>query len=148
MRFRTTIELGGKTATGMRVPPEVVEALGAGKRPSVSVTLNGYTYRSTVAVMGGAFMLPVSAEVRAAAGVAAGNEVEVDIVLDTAPRTVEVPPDFQSALDSEPSARRAFDALSYSHKRQHLLAIEGAKTAETRQRRIAKIIGTLRGAGS
>jgi uncharacterized protein YdeI (YjbR/CyaY-like superfamily) len=98
--------------------------------------------------MGGAFMLPVSAEVRAAAGVAAGNEVEVDIVLDTAPRTVEVPPDFQSALDSEPSARRAFDALSYSHKRQHLLAIEGAKTAETRQRRIEKIIGTLRGAGS
>lgn len=144
MKFRTTIELNGKTATGMQVPPEVVKALGAGKRPAVSVTLNGYTYRSTVAQMGGVFMLPVSAEVRAAAGVQAGDDVEVTVELDTAPREVEVPPDFQAALDADPDARSAFERLSYSNKRQHTLAIEGAKSAETRQRRIEKAISTLR----
>lgn len=144
MKFYTIVELGGKTATGMRVPPEVVEALGAGKRPAVSVTLNGYTYRSTIAPMGGVFMLPVSAEVRAAAGVKAGDEVEVTVELDTAPREVEVPPDFQAALDADPEARSAFERLSYSNKRQHTLAIEGAKSAETRQRRIEKAMSTLR----
>lgn len=144
MRFHTTIELGGKTATGMQVPPEVVEALGSGKRPAVSVTINGYTYRSTVAPMGGVFMLPVSAEVREAAGVKAGDEVDVDVELDTAPREVEIPPDFQAALDAAPDAKRAFESLSYSNKRQHTLSIEGAKSAETRQRRIEKSIDTLR----
>jgi hypothetical protein len=144
MRFRTTVELGGKTATGIQVPPEVVEALGGGKRPAVNVTINGCTYRSTVAPMGGVFMLPVSAEVRSAAGVAAGDEVEVEVTLDTAPREVAVPADFQAALDGDPDAKRAFESLSYSNKRQHTLAIEGAKTAATRQRRIEKAIETLR----
>lgn len=144
MKFRTTIELGGKTATGMQVPPEVVEALGSGKRPAVSVTLNGYTYRSTIAPMGGVFMLPVSAEVRQAAGVQAGDEVDVEVELDSAPREVVVPDDFQAALDADPGAKSAFERLSYSNKRQHTLAIEGAKSAETRQRRIEKAISTLR----
>ena len=144
MKFRTTVELGGKTATGIQVPPEVVEALGAGRRPAVSVTLNGYTYRSTIAPMGGVYMLPVSAEVRAAAGVQAGDELEVTVERDTAPREVEVPPDFQAALDADPEARGAFERLSYSSKRQHTLAIEGAKSADTRQRRIEKAISTLR----
>jgi bifunctional DNA-binding transcriptional regulator/antitoxin component of YhaV-PrlF toxin-antitoxin module len=144
MQFRTLIELGGKTATGMRVPAEVVEALGAGKRPAVLVTINGHTYRSTVAPMGGVFMLPVSAEVRQAAGVAAGNEVEVEVVLDTAPREVVVPADLQAALDGAPEARRFFESLSYSNKRRHVLAIEEAKTPETRQRRIERAISTLR----
>ncbi|MEA2844373.1 MAG: hypothetical protein QOJ69_2044, partial [Actinomycetota bacterium] len=98
MRFRTTLELGGKTATGIRVPDEVVEGLGSGKRPPVRVTINGHTYRSTVAVMGGAFMVGVSAEERSKAGVAAGDEVDVDIELDTEPREVVVPPDFAAAL--------------------------------------------------
>ena len=144
MRFRTTIELGGKTATGMRVPPEVVEALGSGKRPAVRVTIKGYTYRSTVAPMGGVFMLQVSAEVRAAAGVAAGDELDVEVELDSEPREVTVPPDFQAALDGDPEARRFFDGLSYSNKRRHVLSIEDAKTPETRQRRIEKTIATLR----
>jgi bifunctional DNA-binding transcriptional regulator/antitoxin component of YhaV-PrlF toxin-antitoxin module len=144
MRFRTLIELGGKTATGMRVPAEVVEALGAGKRPAVLVTINGHTYRSTVAPMGGVFMLPVSAEVRQAAGVAAGDEVEVEVVLDTAPREVVVPADLQAALDGAPEARRFFESLSYSNKRRHVMAIEEAKTPETRQRRIERAISTLR----
>jgi uncharacterized protein YdeI (YjbR/CyaY-like superfamily) len=110
----------------------------------VLVTINGHTYRSTVAPMGGVFMLPVSAEVRQAAGVAAGNEVEVEVVLDTAPREVVVPADLQAALDGAPEARRFFESLSYSNKRRHVLAIEEAKTPETRQRRIDRAISTLR----
>ena len=143
MRFRATLELGGKTATGFRVPAEVVAALGTSKRPPVRVTINGYTYRNTVAVYGGVFMLGVSAEHRAAAGVQAGDELDVDIELDTAPREVTVPPDFADALDADAEARRCFDRLSYSHKQRHILAIEQAKTVETRQRRIAKAVSDL-----
>lgn len=143
MRFNTLLVLGGKTATGIRVPPDVVAGLGTSKRPSVRVTINGYTYRSTVAVMGGEFMLPVSAEVRERAGIAAGDALDVDIELDTEPRAVNVPPDFAAALDTDAEARRVFDTLSYSNKRRFVLSIEEAKTAETRQRRIAKAVGDL-----
>ncbi len=143
MRFRTTILQGDKTATGIRVPDEVVEALGAGKRPKVLVTIRGYTYRNSVAVMGGEYMIGVSAENRAGADVAGGDEVDVELELDTAPREVTVPPDFAAALDAEPNARRTFDALSYSNKGWHVLQIDGAKTDETRQRRIAKSVATL-----
>jgi hypothetical protein len=144
MRFRTVVVLGGKTATGIQVPDEIVAALDAGKRPPVSVTINGYTYRSTVAPMGGEYWLPMSAEVRAGSGVAAGDEIDVDVALDTAPREVSVPPDFTDALDRDADARRFFDGLSYSNKRRLVLAIEGAKSAETRQRRIEKTVATLR----
>lgn len=144
MRFRSTILQTGKTAAGIQVPEEVVEALGAGKRPPVRVTINGYTYRNTVAVMGGVFMLSVSSEHRAAAGVAGGDTVDVDLELDTAPREVTVPDDFGAALDAEPAARRTFDALSYSNKSWHVLQIDGAKTDETRQRRITKSVEMLR----
>lgn len=144
MRFRAVIQLNGKTATGIQVPPEVVANLGTGRRPSVRVTINGYTYPSTVATMGGAFMLPVSAEVRAGAGVAAGDAVDVDIELDTEPREVSVPPDLGDALDHDADARRFFDGLSYSNKRRVVLSVEEAKTTETRQKRIAKAVTTLR----
>ena len=144
MKFQTTVELGGKTATGLGVPDEVVEALGGGKRPAVTVRIGDHTYRSTVAVMDGRFMLPLSAENRAAAGVAAGDEVEVEVALDTAPRVMEVPADFAAALDAEPAARRTFDGLSYSLQRFHVESVTGAKTDETRQRRIAKSVATLR----
>jgi hypothetical protein len=144
MRFRTTIEQSGKTATGIRVPDDVVEALGAGRRPPVRVTINGYTYRSTVAVVSGAFMVGVSAEHRAAAGVAGGDEVEIELELDTAPREVEVPPDLAAALDAEPAARATFDRLSNSNKSWHMLSVTGAKTDETRQRRIAKSVEALK----
>jgi hypothetical protein len=143
MKFRTTVELNGKTATGIRVPPEVVASLGTSKRPPVRVTINGYTYRSTVAVLGGAYMIGVSAEVRERAGVAAGEEVEVDLELDSAPREVTVPPDFAEALAADAEAQRFFDGLSYSNKQRFVLAIEDAKTPETRQRRIAKTVSTL-----
>jgi len=143
LKFRATIELGGKTATGIQVPAQVVEGLGSGKRPRIHVTINGYTYRSTVAPMGGVFMLPVSAEVRERAGVAAGDSIEVDVQLDTAPRDVTVPPDFAAALDGDTDAKQFFDGLSYSNKQRLILAIEGAKTSETRQRRIASTVSKL-----
>lgn len=144
MNFRTVVELGGKTATGIRVPPEVIESLGSGKKPAVRVTINGYTYRSTVAVYGGEFLLPVSAEVRERAGVAAGDEIEVSVELDTEPRLVEVPDDLAVALATDADAHQFFEGLSYSNKRRIVLSINDAKTAETRQRRIAKTIENLR----
>ncbi|HEX2357176.1 MAG TPA: YdeI/OmpD-associated family protein [Micromonosporaceae bacterium] len=144
MRFRATVELGGKTATGIEVPEDVVTGLGQGRRPKVTVTIRGYTYRSSVAPMGGRFMLPVSAEVRDGAGVAAGDEIDVDIEPDTEPREIEVPVDLANALDRDAEARRVFDGLSYSRKQRLVLPIEAAKTAETRQRRVARAIETLR----
>jgi Bacteriocin-protection, YdeI or OmpD-Associated/Domain of unknown function (DUF1905) len=144
MRFRATLETEGKTATGINVPTEVVDALGGGKRPRVTVTINGHTYRSSVAVLGGRYMLGVSAENRAAAGVEGGQDVDVELELDTAPREVTVPPDFAAALAAEPAAQATFDGLSYSNKSWHVLQIDGAKTDETRQRRIAKSVEALR----
>lgn len=144
MRFRTTILQSGKTATGIVVPDEVVEALGSGKRPPVTVSIGAYTYRNTIAVMDGVYMVGVSAEHRAGAGVAGGDEVDVEIELDTGPREVSVPDDFAAALDAEPKARATFDALSYSNRSWHVLQVSGAKTDETRQRRIGKSVDMLR----
>jgi hypothetical protein len=144
MRFRATLETEGKTATGINVPAEVVDALGGGRRPRVTVTINGHTYRSSVAVLGGRYMLGVSAENRAAARVEGGQDVDVELELDTAPREVTVPPDFASALAAEPAAQATFDGLSYSNRSWHVLQIGGAKTDETRQRRIAKSVEALR----
>ncbi len=143
MRFRTTITLEGKTATGFAVPSDVVAAMGKGKRPPVLVTIGPHTYRSTVAAYGDVFMLPLSAENRAAAGVAAGDEVEVELELDTAPREVTVPDDFAAALAPEPEAKRFFEGLSYSQQRWFVLGIEDAKTPETRQRRIDAAVARL-----
>ena len=143
MRFRTTLLLAGKTATGMRVPDEVVAALGAGKRPPVRVTINGYTYRNTIAVYGDEYLVGVSAEHRAGAGVKAGDEVDVDIELDTAPREVTVPADLSAALDGDPAARRTFDRLSYSNQSYIVSQVTGAKSDETRQRRLARAVEAL-----
>jgi hypothetical protein len=144
MRFRTNLLATGKNAAGMVVPAKVVEALGSSKRPPVRVTINGHTYRSSVAVMGGKFMLGVSAEHRKAAGVAAGEVLDVDLELDTQPREVTVPRDFADALDREAEAKRSFDGLFDSNRLRHVLSIEDAKTPETRERRIAKSVSTLR----
>lgn len=144
MKFRATVALGGKTATGVVVPDDIVAGLGSSKRPAVHATINGYTYRSTVARMGGAFMLPISADVRGHADVAAGDEIDVALELDTEPRTVAVPPDLAAALDRDPDARRAFDSRSYSRQLREVLAVEGAKTPATRQRRIESTLAALR----
>jgi len=141
--FKTTLKQTGGNTTGIVVPPEIVEKLGGGKKPAVNVTVNGFAYRSSIAAMGGEFLVGVSAERRAAAGVKGGDAITVTLALDTAPREVEIPPDFAKALAANKAAKAAFDKLSYSHKSQHVLAITGAKAAETRARRIAKAIAML-----
>jgi hypothetical protein len=143
VRFRTTILQEGKTAMGFEVPADVVDGLGAGKRPPVRVTINGYTYRNTVAVLGGRYMIGVSSEHRGPAGVAGGDSVDVDLELDTAPRVIDVPPDLAAALDANPAALAKFEALSYSNKSWHVLQATGTKNPETRARRIEKSVAAL-----
>ncbi len=136
MKFVTTLVQGeSKNVVGIVVPPEVVAALGAGKRPPVKVTLNGYAYRGAVAVMGGDYMVGVAAEHRAKAGVAGGETLEVDIEFDAAPRTVDVPDDLAAVLEAAGVAA-AFAGLAPSHRKEHVRAINEAKTPETRTRRI------------
>ena len=143
MKFRTTILQGDKTATGIVIPSDVMAALAGGKKPPVSLTVNGYAYRSTVATIDGRSMVGLSAEHRAASGLRGGDEVEVDIELDTEPREVELPTDFKAALDANSLASQTFERLSNSLKRYHVDQVNDAKTEETRQRRIAKSIATL-----
>ncbi len=143
MKFRATVELGGKTATGIEVPEDVVAALGSGNRPPVTVTIGGHTYRTTVARMGGRFLVPLSAENRTAAGVASGDQVEVDIEPDTGPREVEVPADLAEALAHDEVARATFDGLSYTHRKEWVRWVEEAKKAETRATRLAKTVESL-----
>ena len=144
VRFRTTILQTGKNTMGFEIPPAVVESLGAGKRPPVTVTINGYTYRNTVAVMGGTYMIGVSSEHRGPANVRVGDEIEIELELDTAPRVIAVPPELQAALDADPAAKATFDKLSYSNKSWHTLQVTGTNNPETRARRIEKSIATLR----
>lgn len=144
MRFSATLELHGKTATGLEVPAEVVDALGSGRNPAVSVTLGGHTYRTTVASRAGRYLIPVSAENRAAAGVSAGDDLEVEIGLDDQPRTLTVPDELARALDDAPEARTFFEGLSRSKQQVFTLSVEGAKTDETRQRRVEKAVSMLR----
>lgn len=143
--FRTTIAEARTNATGIVVPPEVVESLASGKKPAVVVTVEGHTYRSTVASMGGRFLIPVSAEHRAASGVVGGQEVEVTLTLDTEPRVVEVPADLREALDADEAARASYASLSYSRQRALVEPIGAAKTAETRARRLAAALAALTG---
>jgi Bacteriocin-protection, YdeI or OmpD-Associated/Domain of unknown function (DUF1905) len=143
MRFRAEIEAAGKTAAGIQVPPEVIDALGSGKKPAVTVTIGTHSYRSTVAPRGGVFLIPVSVENRRLAGVAAGDVVDIDLTLDTAPRTVTMPDDLAAALAENPTARAQFERLSYSNQLRHVLSVEDAKTPETRLRRIDKVVSTL-----
>jgi len=144
VRFRATLETNGRTATGIEVPTSVVDALAAGKRPPVRVTLHEHTYRTTVARMGGRFLVPVSAEVRKAAGVIAGDELDVGIELDDAPRTVDVPADLAAALAEAPAAAQAWEKLAYTHQKEWARSVEDAKKPETRARRIAAAVEALR----
>ena len=144
MRFETTMLLSGNN-TGIEVPPDVIEALGAGRKPAVTVSVNGYEYRSTVAVMGGRHLIPFSSDKRAATGIQGGDPIVVDVEVDTAPRTVEVPDDLAAALEATPGARAAFDALSPSAGKAHVTNVESAKAPETRQRRVDAIVAKLAG---
>jgi hypothetical protein len=144
MRFRAELTRNGKTATGIRVPDEIVEALGGGKRPAVSVTLRAHTYRTTVAPMGGAFWIPVAANIREAAGVTAGETLDVEIARDDAPRRVELPDDLATALAAEPTAKAFFDGLSFTNQREFVEWITAAKRPETRADRFARTLESLR----
>jgi hypothetical protein len=141
--FKTTLSGTEGSPTGIEVPPASIAALGTSKKPAVKVTVSGYQYRSTVAVMGGKFLIPVSAAHRTAAGIKAGDKIEVTLELDTEPRTVEVPEDLAAALAKNPKLCAAFDALAPSKKKECVRQVVEAKTAETRQRRIDKIIMDL-----
>jgi antitoxin component of MazEF toxin-antitoxin module len=142
--FTTTLEKAeGVNATGIRIPAEVIAALGTQKRPKVKVTVNGYTYRNTVAVFGDVFMVGVSQAHRAASGLKPGDEIEVTLELDTEPRIVEVPDDLKAALSEKAGAMEAFDALSFTRRKESVRQVEDAKTQETRARRISKIVAEL-----
>jgi hypothetical protein len=141
MRFETTMSQTGNN-TGIVVAPELVDQLGGGGRPAVNVTVNGYAYRSTIAVMGGRYLIPFSADKRAATGIEGGDAITVDIELDTAPRIVEVPADLAEALDAA-GVHAAFDALAPSYRKAHITSVEGAKAAETRARRVAAVVAKL-----
>ena len=143
-RFRAKVLLAGKTATGVEVPAKVVEGLGSTKRPLVKVTINKYTYRSAIAPMGGTFMLGISDEVRKATGVAAGDTIDVDIELDAEKRDVEIPPELKKALAKDPKAKKYFDSLSYSGKYRLVAPIANGKTADTRERNLAKAMQELK----
>ncbi|MFC4115028.1 YdeI/OmpD-associated family protein [Nonomuraea zeae] len=143
MKFRTYVE-PVEPMRGLEVPEEVVEALGGGKRPRVTITINGHSWKSRVAIMRGRYLLGLSNANRQAAGVVTGDEVEVEVEFDPEPPVVVEPADFARALDADPVARAAYDRLAHSHKREHVLAIESAKKPETRTRRIEKALATLR----
>ena len=143
MRFQATVQLNGKTATGIEVPDEAVAALGQGQRPPVRVTIGSYSYRTTVARLGGRFLVPLSTENRAAAGVAAGDEVEVDLELDNTPREVEVPADLAAALGQDDAALANFEALPYSHRKEWVRWVTEAKKPDTRTTRITKTVQSL-----
>ena len=142
--FRATIQQTGKTACGIEVPEAVVTGLGGNKRPAVVVTLDGYTYRSTVAPMSGGWWVGVNSDHREASGLRAGDEVQVTLELDTAPRELEIPPELAAALDADPQARSFFDGLSYSNKRVFTLSVEGTNNPETKARRVEKAIALMR----
>ena len=141
--FSTTLFQQGNN-TGIEVPSDVLESLGGGKRPAVVVTVNGFEYRSTVGVMGGRYLIPFSSDKRAATGLVGGDAIDVELIVDTAPRTVEVPADLASALDAA-GVRTVFDALAPSARKAHVTAVESAKAAETRGRRIESIVSKLEG---
>jgi len=144
MKFKTTLKQAeGSSATGIVIPDKVLAALGAGKKPPVKVVVNGYAYRTTVATVSGSYMVGFSADHRAASGLKGGDSVEVDIEIDTEPRTIELPADFQAALNADRKAKATFAKLSNSLKGYHVSQVTGTKNPETRQRRIEKSIATL-----
>lgn len=143
VKFKTVLLTAGKTATGIEIPAERIEKLGAGKKPPVKVTINGFTYKSTVAVMGGKFMVGVSAENREGAKVKGGDKIEVTLELDKEPRVLEVPEVFRKALSKHAAAKKKFESLSYSKQQQLVLPVKNAKTKETADRNIKKAIDAL-----
>lgn len=143
MDFTAELQATGRTTTGFLVPDAFVDDLGGGRRPKVLATLGDHTWRTSIAPMGGQFWLGVSAAVREATGVAAGQTLTVGVELDTAPREVEVPDDLAAALAAAPAALEAWGRLSYSNQRRHAEAVLAAKKPETRARRVEGVVAAL-----
>ena len=146
-RFQTTLQVEGRTATYFEVPLDVPAVFGRA-RPPVRVSIGDHTYRSTVAVYGGRYFVPLNRQNREAAGVAAGEEVTVELDADTEERTVELPEELRAALDGDEAARAAFESLSYSHRKEYADWVAEATREETRQRRLAKTLERLRAGDS
>ncbi|MCS0500291.1 YdeI/OmpD-associated family protein [Protaetiibacter mangrovi] len=142
MRFETTLHQTGNN-TGIEVPPELVDQLGAGRRPAVLITVNGFRYPSTIASMGGRFLIPFSSDKRAATGLAGGDAIVVELEVDSAPRVVEPTPDLAEALAANTAAAAAWEKLAPSHRKAHVTSIEAAKAPETRARRVAAAVEKL-----
>jgi bacteriocin resistance YdeI/OmpD-like protein/uncharacterized protein DUF1905 len=142
-RFKAIVELTGKTATFMEVPLDIPALFDGAKKPPVRVKIKDHVYRSTIAVYGGRYYLPINRDVKRATGVTAGDEITVEIERDAAKRVVDVPPDLKRALKTDKAAGASFEGMSYSHQKQYVDWIEEAKRAETRERRIAKTVHRL-----
>ena len=142
MRFDSVVEPGGRPATGIPIPDDVIAALGSSKRPPVTVTVNGHSYRTTAVRMGGRFLVPLSAKHREAAGVAAGQRITVEIDNDSAAREVALPDDLAAAMDD--AARTTYDALAHTHRKEWVRWVEEAKRPETRATRTEKTVSALR----
>lgn len=140
MTFPATLETSGGNATGVAVPEAVWHQLTPARRAAVTVAIGDYTYRSTVGFYPGAYMLPVSAANRSAAGLAAGDTVDITLELDTAPREVEVPAELAAAFEAEPAAKAGWESLAPGQQKAHATAITEAKTDATRHKRVAKVV--------
>lgn len=142
--FRTLLWSSGGNNVGIVVPEDVVQGFGRGKRVPVVVTIDGgFTYRNTISPMGGQYLISFSSDIRAATGRGAGDEVEVMLEFDDAPRTVEVPPALADALAADPDAAATWARLSYSKQKAHALSVDGAKSDDTRVRRVQKVLDAL-----
>lgn len=142
--FRATLVATGKATCGIRVPDAIVDALGGGGHPKVVVILNDYTYRTSVARMGDGYWFGLPAARGAESGLKAGDDVQVTLELDTAPREVDIPGELAAALQADPVAKAFFDGLSYSNKRVFTESVSGTQNPETRARRVAKSIALMR----
>ena len=145
MQLTAELKATGGNTTGFQISPDILDQLDAGKRPKVVVTVNGHTWRSSIAPMRGEYWLGVSAANRSAAGVGAGDLVTLSVELDSAPRSVDVPPELAAALAADQAAQAAWNQLSFTHQREHAEAIATATSSDTRQRRVEKALAMLRG---
>ncbi len=142
--FTTTVQLSGKSATGLEVPPGVLAALDGGRRPAVVVTVGNHTYRTTIGTMARRAMLPLSAEHRSAAAVVAGQDVQVAVRLDNEERTVALPADLAGALAADERARATFETCAPSHRKEWVRWVEEAKRPQTRASRVTATVEALR----
>jgi hypothetical protein len=131
-----------KNTAGIVVPAGIVEALGKGKKPPVRVTVSGYTYRSTVATMGGRFLIALSAENREAADVEGHKEVRIRLELDMEPRNTPPPNDLKAAL-AKARLLEALEKAAHSGRKEFVRQVEDVRTAETRERHISKVVAAL-----